>query len=210
MFVHTSAQGSPTVAPGNSNSNQAGTRPFCNINLCFALDASTSITSEEFDGQIFTVIRTVRRLAQLFRVGRLGLAAVQFSAGTQTISSFSTQRRDFISAVRSAVQASAPESFPTGGINFCFNELFDRNSREKRIVVLGNGQSTLGSDPGERADDFRAEEGKVFAVGVGTSQNTDVLLQIAGGKTENLFSISNGSEAEENEIATMLARALCE
>lgn len=191
------------------NTASPDTGEMCNINVCFALDGSSSITPRSYEQQRSTAIRAARNIFDRSGARALGLAAVQYGAAIRPISPFTTDRRAFLSALRSSVQSRGNGTFLTGGVNYCFSELFEKNNNRNTIVVLGDGQANIGSDASDRANLFSTNGGQVLSVGVGGSLNATELVAIAGGDRSKLFFVG-GTNNSVTEVAARLAMAICQ
>lgn len=152
------------------------------INFCFAIDGSTSISSREFNRQLFLATEITRNVPSSLNPG---FAAVQYGIINSPISPFSTSRFSVIRAIRGTAQQQSRGTFITGAINYCFSELFDIESERpicprSAIVVMGDGNENIGSDPAERSALFEQEGGDVIAVAFGSKVDEKTLMDIGG------------------------------
>ena len=160
----------------------------CNANVCFAIDGSGSLNATEFIAEKNFVLDVVSVIAVDYAVE---LSAVQYGTASSPISSLTADVEDFILKVNREQQLEAGNTFLVAGVNYCFSQLARRSGEALKMVILGDGFSTLGDDPVPRTDLFRrALNGKVCAVGAGV-QNDEVLLGLAGGNPDQVFKVGN-------------------
>lgn len=177
----------------------------CDLSVCFAIDGSNTIPPWVFQAEKSIVKNVVHFLS--LPSGKRSYAAVQYGISNHAVSSLNFDEENFLELVATSSQFRDARSFVTAGLNYCFSELEDVRNYQKKIVFLGNGRSTIGSDPGERADLFSSIGGETFAVGVGKNQNTTVLRNIARGKASRVFSLGNSDNIWS--ISMKLATRLC-
>lgn len=180
-------------------------KPHCNINVCFALDGSSSISSSSYKIQQ-TVVRDVVNYISTGNM-KIGLAAVQYGISSTAISPFTVDRKAFLSALAASTQLKLEGKFVTAGLNYCISELYEKRGRKNHIVLFGDGKSNVGSDPGDRAALFFKTGGVVYAVGVGDPQNITALTDIAGGARQGVFGIKGNYSACDASID--LSKSLC-
>lgn len=178
----------------------------CRINLCFALDGSSTIERKMYSNQKTVVQTVVQKTSTGFNSKGMGLAAVQYATSNQAISPLTTNRQAFLSAVSSSTQSMGRGSFITGGLNYCFAQLFQEKGRTNKIVLFTDGRADIGSSVAERARLFRSIGGEVFAVGVGSSRNSRVLQRITGAKRGTVFSLGSRNVLS---VSNQLANSLC-
>ena len=152
----------------------------CNANVCFAIDGSSSINSEEFQAEKHFVQDVVSVLSD----NPVEFAAVQFSTSTTNIQSLTPDDAGFLIKVENAKQVPGL-SFVRGGLNYCVFQLLDRPGESNKIVLLSDGRSNVGGSTARRAQQFRDFGGNVCVVGAG-NQNKKELLNIVGGDS-NLY-----------------------
>ena len=172
----------------------------CNANLCFAIDGSGSMSDEEFTNQKNFVLD----VASIIGVDEVAeFAAVQYSTSTSKITPLTVDNAEFIEKVLHAKQRKG-KSFVTGGINYCFSQLWRRPFDANKIVLLGDGKANVGSSAVRRADLFRKIGGIVAVVSAG-KPDEDKLLKIAGGRFDHVFEVTNffdvlGLQANTEEL----------
>lgn len=177
----------------------------CRANVCFALAGTNTLSRKDFKDQKRITISVVQMLSK--SSSRLRLAAVQYGVSNSAISPITGDVSKFARAVKSSRQLSESGSFLAAGLNYCFSELNRIGEGSKKIVLLGDGQSTIGVDAGDRASLFIRTGGEVFTVGVGNNQDKSSLLEVAGG-IRRFFSLRRGVTTWT--VATSLFRAICE
>ncbi|KAI0563990.1 von Willebrand factor A-like protein [Gracilaria domingensis] len=165
------------------------------INLCFALDGSSSISSAAFQTQKSVVQNVVKAIPTDDEGVRL--SAVQYGASVTSISPSTMDRTAFVSDLRSSQQLKSKGTFVTAGLNYCISEIFRTPGSKNVIVLFGDGDNNIGSDPGGRASLFLKFGGVVLSVGVGRSQNMKSLTEIAGNDPGSVFSINRRSSARD-------------
>ncbi|CAN8062388.1 unnamed protein product [Agarophyton chilense] len=158
-----------------------------NVNICFALDGSSSISPSWYRTQKSVVNQVVNAIPH---GNKMGLAAAQYGISVTTISPFTVDHDKFLSSLRSSVQLESNRKFVTAGLNYCISELSESHASRNLIVLFGDGNSSVGRDPGHRSAFFFRRGGVVFAVGVGESQNITELMNIAGNDSRRFFSIN--------------------
>ncbi|KAI0561856.1 von Willebrand factor A-like protein [Gracilaria domingensis] len=187
--------------------NEIGTLcedPDDSISVCFALDGSSSICPSAFSTQISVVLQTIEAIPP--RVRNVRLAANQYGSSVTSISPFTSDRNAFRSAVRLTEQLQLDGTFVAAGLNYCISEFSERCGRENNIVLLGDGNNNIGTDPGERAEFFFALGGVIHVVGVGESQNITSLTSIAGDNPQRVFSVEG--DVSVADISRDLSRLL--
>lgn len=155
----------------------------CNVNLCFALDGSGSVSPKEF-GAAKMIVSLVSRVITVDEKARL--SAVQYAAANTAISPLTRNVKEFLQNVDDARRSSEEESFIGGGILYCADQIRAFPDGSNKLVLLGDGQNTLGFDPFDRADTFRELGGEIFAVGIGNVDKS-VLRRILKGNVDNLI-----------------------
>lgn len=158
----------------------------CNANVCFAIDGSGSISAANFNAQK----QFVQDVASVIATGTnpVELAAVQYGTSASVISELTVDAGKFIWDVEATEPLRSPATFVAAGINFCFSRLFRRRHEAKKIVLLGDGRSNIGSSAVRRADTFRRFKGEVCTVGAGFTDDRE-LLAIAGGDASRVFEV---------------------
>ena len=158
----------------------------CNANICFAIDGSGSMSKKEFSNQKNFVLD----VASIVGVDEVAeFAAVQYSTANTAITPLTVDSAHFIEKVLHSNQKKG-KSFVTGGINYCFSQLWRRPFDANKIVLLGDGKANVGSSAVRRADLFRKIGGVVAVVSAG-KPDEDKLLKIAGGKFDHVFEVTN-------------------
>ncbi|KAI0559988.1 chitin-binding protein [Gracilaria domingensis] len=157
----------------------------CNANVCFAIDGSGSISSEEFDLEKAFVLDVVSVLTD----NPVEVAAVQFSTSTFPIQALTPDVEQFNLRVQATNQIRGA-SFVAGGVNYCVGQLIRRPGESNKVVLLSDGRSNIGGSASRAADEFRAFGGSVCAVGAG-DRSAQELLEIVGGDEDLLFEVDN-------------------
>ncbi|KAI0563991.1 von Willebrand factor A-like protein [Gracilaria domingensis] len=157
----------------------------CNLNICFAIDGSSSISDTEFVNERNFVLD----VSSVVVDKTVELGAVQYSTSVRTITPLTPDSATFNLLVNFEQQLGGA-SFVVGGINACFSQLAGRPNEPGKIVLLGDGRSSMGSDAAERADLFRSIGGSVCVVGAGFADDAE-LMRIAGGDRSLVFEVDN-------------------
>lgn len=135
----------------------------CNANVCFAIDGSGEIPPAAFLNEKNFVLD----IASLIGVDEPAeLSAVQYATAVTNIMPLTADSAAFITSVDGTEQMGGA-SFMVGGMNYCFSQLSKRAGEALKIVILGDGKSSIGSNTAERADLFRSLGGSVSVVGAG-------------------------------------------
>lgn len=159
----------------------------CNVNLCFALDGSGSISFDEYELEKNFVLQVVVALAGNPRE----VAAVQYGLDNLPISPLTDDISQFLLAVNADLRASAPVTFIAGGIAYCQRQLRNMDNDANKIVVIGDGRSNFGGNPVPLADTFRTTGGEICSVGIDFDDTKiQTLIGIANG-SENVFTVQN-------------------
>ena len=160
----------------------------CNANICFAVDGSGSISTQEFINQLDFIL-SVSSIVTVDNAAEL--AAAQYSSAVTRISPLTANIARFNEIVENTKDRQVRgQSFVVGGINYCFSQLARRVGEPSFIVLLGDGRSNIGSNAVARANLFRRVGGFVAAVGAGFA-DTRQLLAIAGGNKELLYEVDD-------------------
>ncbi|KAI0561859.1 von Willebrand factor A-like protein [Gracilaria domingensis] len=176
----------------------------CNLNVCFAIDGSGSISSQEFTNERFFVLDVSAVLVD----NPLELGAVQYSTSVSTITDLTPDSPTFNTLVQTEEQLRGL-SFVSGGISACFSQLSRRPGEANKIVLLGDGMSNIGASAVARADLFRSIGGSVCVVAAGATDE-DILLDIAGGDADKVFQVDSFLDVLALEkIAEELALKIC-
>lgn len=145
----------------------------CNPNVCFALDGSGSVNSDDFRAQK----EFVELAAALIGVDRSAhFASVQYTRTLHEISPLTNNQDSFLVRVNNA-RAKGGATFVPAGLAYCVKELYHRREDANKIVLLGDGRNNFGS--GSLTGPLRRFRGEVCAVGVGNI-NKHNLIKIAG------------------------------
>lgn len=179
----------------------------CKINACFALQGSRFIPA-----QIYIIQKMIVSIVARVVVSGSSaqVAAVQYSAANSAISPLTRNATQLVQNLSSSNRGKLRESFIGGAILYCADQIRAFPDDTNKMVLLGNGQNTLGFDPFSRADVFRRLGGEIFAVGIGPRLNEQTLLKIVDGDDSNLFVI-RGRNRDEVVIDTIvgLVSGLC-
>lgn len=157
----------------------------CFANICFAIDGSGSISDKAFQNEKFFILD----LHSIVGVDeRADMGAVQYATSTNPIIPLTDDRDAFVLAINGTKQVGG-FSFVVGGMNYCIRAL--RRKSVKKIVLLGDGRSNIGSDTVARANLFRERlGGTVCAVGAGFPDDEE-LLAIVGGNPDLVFEVDS-------------------
>lgn len=171
----------------------------CNPNLCFALDGSASISSDDYRAQK----EFVQLVAAIIGTDEdAEFAAVQYGFKNRKISRLTNDVNDFLLKLDGSAHARAPLTRIGRGIRFCRKRLSRRIGDANKIIVLGDGRSRH-----VRLGKFKKTRGiEICAVGVGF-QNTDMLTAIAGGNPNRVFAIDEYFELID--VVESIVRDVC-
>lgn len=171
----------------------------CNPNLCFALDGSASISSDDYRAQK----EFVELVAAIVGTDEdAEFAAVQYGFRNRKISGMTNDVNSFLLKVDGSGHARAPVTRIGQGIRFCMKTLRKRIGDANKIVVLGDGRSRhIGP---RKIKKTRGIE--VCAVGVGF-QNKDILTAIAGGDPNRVFAVDEYFELID--VVESIVRDVC-
>lgn len=158
----------------------------CNANICFAIDGSSSIPAKGFLNEKNFVLDA----ASIIGVDEAAeMAAVQYATSTSKITPLTDDSDRFVLKVTHAKQKGG-KTFLTGGINYCFSQLWRRRSEANTIVILGDGINNIGSAAEKRAELFRKVGGLVTVVAAG-KPDEQTLLKLVGGAGEHIFEVTS-------------------
>lgn len=150
----------------------------CNVNICFALDGSGSMSTEDYKRQSdFAVLVS----AILAGETEAEFAAVQYGLRNVGISGLTNNANRFLFRVARSRSARAPRTFIAAGLGFCIRELRRRPEDANKIVVIGDGRSNFGGSPVDIAQQFLPPQGtgSICTIGIGFP-DIPSLVAIAG------------------------------
>lgn len=149
----------------------------CKPNICFALDGSGSITQKQWRAQKDFVLLA----AAVIGVDRSAeFAAVEYGLRLDGISLLTRNVNKFLRKVDRERLNRASATFLASGIAYCHSQLSQRPYDANKMVILGDGRNTFGSNPVPLAQKFlNSGNTAICAVGVGYT-NTAVLNAITG------------------------------
>lgn len=162
----------------------------CNANVCFAIDGSTSISSDEFTNQKHFILDVVSVLVD----NPVEFAAVQYADGRERISKLTPDDETFIGKVNSTKQMCDPRSHIKGGVNFCFRQLMKRPGEPMKMVILGNARvrnRRVARRTVETTDLFRKNGGDVTMVAAGAKINQMLMLKLTGGNEKLVLHVDD-------------------
>ncbi|CAN8062390.1 unnamed protein product [Agarophyton chilense] len=175
----------------------------CNLNVCFAIDGSGSISDDEFTNEKNFVLD----VSSVIVDNAVEMGAVQYASSVRTITDLTPNDSRFNELIEDESQLHGL-SFVVGGINACFSQLSRRQGEPLKIVLLGDGKSNIGSSAIRRAEQFRRFGGSISVVGAG-NQDEEVLLKIAGDDKMVFRVDSFGDVLALEMIAETLALNIC-
>lgn len=145
----------------------------CNPNVCFALDGSGSVSSDDYRAQK----EFVEIVSALIGVDKSAhFAAVQYTRTLHEISPLTSNQDSFLIKVNRD-QPKGGATFVPAGLAYCVKELLPRREDANKLVLLGDGRNNFGS--GRLTAPLRRFKGEVCAVGVGNIKKRN-LIKIAG------------------------------
>lgn len=162
----------------------------CNANVCFAIDGSTSISSDEFTNEKNFVLDVVSVLVD----NPVEFAAVQYADRRERISKLTVDDEAFILKVNSTKQMYNPRSLIKSGVNFCFRQLMKRPGEPMKMVILGDARvknRRVARRTILTTDQFRANGGDVSVVAAGAKINKQLMLKLTGGNEELVYDVDN-------------------
>lgn len=173
----------------------------CDINLCFALDGSGSITSAEYLAQK----RFVDFIVAITLTPEPGnYAGVQYHTHVTPISFLTKNRPAFLSAVKSS-QRNGGGTNMAGGLGFCIFQLLPRPEDANKVIILGDGFDNTGFNPEDVVSDFLEIGGQISAVAVGDSDLAQ--LEAITGSPNRVFPI--GGFFDLGELILALVENVC-
>lgn len=174
----------------------------CNMNLCFALDGSKSISENEFTDQknfvdlIVAITGTDRRA---------NYCAVQYHSNRTPISPLTGNKDTFLRRVQAAKLKRGGTNI-AAGIRYATHQLRSQVGDANKLVLLGDGFKTVGRSPKSAARSFLRVAGPICAVAVGPS-DIKGLTDITG-DANRVFNI--GQFLELSEIIVQVVVDVCE
>lgn len=177
----------------------------CNVNVCFAIDGSGSISRQAFTNEKDFVLDVVSVIVD----NPVELGAVQYASSVSTITDLTPDDAKFNELIQFRTPQLGGLSFVVGGINACFSQLSRRRGEALKLVLLGDGRSNIGSSAVRRANQFRRFGGEVCTVGAGFKDDRE-LLAIAGGDPDKVFEVDSFDNVLQLErIIEGLALGIC-
>lgn len=174
----------------------------CRINLCFAIDGSAALKSWQFQLQINFVSRVVDAVETFNSVN---VAGVQYGLDNLVISPLTNDKRAFNNVLKKATFSAVDTAFISGGLAYCQRQVRNGPKADNKIVLLGTGIADFGGEPVALANQFRADEGELFSIGIGDA-DVEALGKIA--TENNVFRLFNGKDVVPAVIAFL--PALCD
>ena len=168
----------------------------CNANVCFAIDGSGSINSEEFEKEKEFVLD----VSSVISVDHpIEMAAVQYGTANTRITPLTASPELFNERVDATKQVGG-QSFVTGGLNYCIAQLARRPFEANKVILLGDGIENIGSRAARRAKWFRDVLGgdiSVVTAGIADEEN---LLDIVGGDATRIYEVGGFLEVLDLQI----------
>lgn len=190
--------------PRNRNSTQAAVASIrkrfksCQVSVCFAMDGSASITAENYDYQ-----REFVALVSAILGGYTGVkvGVVEYGGITSPVVELGPVTQQAVRNISTDESSQAILTFVGPAIGSCETQFTSNPMAQQRVVVIGDGKSTLG-DIGvlgntpfggvQIAKNFvkNMPGNKVFAIIVSEDNvpgKIDFFLEVVQGKRANLF-----------------------
>lgn len=147
----------------------------CPINLCFALQGGDYITDDEFRvqkefAQIVTIIITAIR--------RSNFCAVQYATRNYEISELTRRTGRFFRRLDRADRAPGGERNVAAALGYTAFQLLPQERNPRKIIVMGDGQATLGFFPAFVSSSILNEDIGICAIPVGADQDAAALADI--------------------------------
>ncbi|PXF39991.1 Cartilage matrix protein [Gracilariopsis chorda] len=166
----------------------------CNLNVCFALDGSASVTPLDYEMQKDFV--QLMSAVLDFEVENSSFSAVQYGDQVSPISPLTQSIDDFNLKVHASNISAFQGSSIGKGITYCSNQLLELADNPVKIIVFGDGRETSKTDAVSIAASFKDfhPNGRLSTVGVGFP-NTVLLKTIAEAGGGRLFEIDEYIDA---------------
>lgn len=176
----------------------------CEVNVCFAIDTSGSVTASEFELQKDFVLDVTTIIGE---DRRTKFAAAQYGDKIRTISRLTGNIGAFNRRVEYAYHQYSPSTSVGMGIVWCDAMLRKQKHDVNKLVLMGDGRNNMGGSPVKRANIFRkrTDNACVSTVGVGYA-NTHVLKKIAGSQSR-VFTVHDYFEL--SHLVDSLVQDIC-
>lgn len=155
----------------------------CEINMCFALDGSGSIDTDEYQDQKDFVDFIV---AITLTANPGNYAGVQYHNHITPISFLTDDRFSFLSKLHASTRRGGSTNI-SAGLGFCIFQLLPRTEDANKVIILGDGFGNIGFDPEDVVGDFLDIGGQISAVAVGSSDTPQ--LEAITGSPDRVFTI---------------------
>ena len=164
------------------------------IDLVFVLDASSSVTSENFE-EVKNFTKDLLSTADIDN-GNARVGVNVFSSGNKVAFNLNTyDNKDDVFGAIDAIRYTGGGTYTPGALKTVRTEMFtvangDRAGVNNIAIVVTDGVSK--GDPIKSADEARSEGIHIFVIGIGFSMNIDQLKGMANKPAEdNLFLIDD-------------------
>lgn len=155
----------------------------CDVNVCFTIDGSGSISTKDFQAQL-NFVNLVGNVISTDR--QISFCGVQYSTLTTAISPLTSDRPLFFSRVGDSKQAGGGTNL-AAALGYATSELFLKTDDTNKIIVLGDGLANIGFAPAFVATPFLALGGSISAIAVGKSSPSE--LAAVTGDSKKVFYI---------------------
>lgn len=137
----------------------------CDINLCFAIDGSGSVTPAQFQKQK----DFVDLIVNILTTDEPGnFCAVQYGTSLKAISPLTKKRNRFLKKLQRSKQVGGLSNV-AGGLGYTGFQLRPRVEDANKVIILGDGFDSIGFRPKVVATQILEDDVDICAVAVGIS-----------------------------------------
>ncbi|KAI0560301.1 von Willebrand factor A-like protein [Gracilaria domingensis] len=180
----------------------------CQVDVCFGLEGS-NLTKTQFRKQkeYFQDV-----LTSLSERSEVRVAAVVYGAANSVLFGRTSNLTRALDKAAHLTFRGSPATSLAAPIAYCDSRLRSNSGRGSWIILFSTGESNLGGDPARRARVFRERsEGEIIVISLG-DENQELLSDLSGGNSRNLFSLGDDGEQEEEDHESLVAsvtRRIC-
>lgn len=156
----------------------------CSAPVCFGVDSSTGLTSQQFALQKQFLEKTLQLQS---RRTNASVAAVAYGIANEIIFELTSNFSLALELASNLSFREDPSTSLSAPIVYCDSVLREQTGKDSRIVLLTSGRMDLGGDPVPRAQVFRERSGGKIIVVALRERNRRVLEDISGSDSPNLF-----------------------
>lgn len=177
-------------------------RGSCKSDVCFAIDGSNAIDPYRFDLQR----RFVELVVSLLAVrSNPFFAAVQYATTTFPIEPPTTDDAEFIRSLNEVEQVNTSDRNIAAALGYCGFQLKKRPSAI--LVIIGNGESTVGFDPSILVEGIKDLDGKPPTIfGISSAGDINDFEKVVGPqRSENILRL-RGCRQLQRTLVTIVSR----